>query len=515
MRAFESFAEEKNSAGLGITCSVFLASLFLRLFYLNFTCLLPEEAYYWQYARHLDIAYLDHPPMVALTIFLGTKVFGINEFGVRIGAVVWWMLSGVFVYLLSSEVFGRKTAHASLIVFSTLPYFFWTGFFETPDSPLLAFWAAALYFLYKTLITQSEKSWWGVGLCFGLGMLSKYSISILGLATLVYMIIDAKSRHHFLSFRPYVAAFAALMIFSPVLLWNFEHQWVSFAFQSSDRLSKPMEFSLHVLVLHVLAVLSPLGLWIFGKGCLALWHKESRFFFAAQREKNLFIWIFTLLPLLVFALFSLIHDVKINWTGPVFLAFIPYLGRSLELAVVQNHRSIERGWQWTIAILLIVYALFLQYVSFFLPGLPYLPNMYKFLTGSNIASQVLQLERQIERVRGQRPIVVGMDKHYLASQFGFYRERAKEENEILEETAGRNLFKRESLMYRFWTKPESLEGRNMILISRSPDDLSKDLLRPYFQSLGNMQDLQNQKGSYVVGRFYYRVGSGYREKRGK
>ena len=44
----------------------------LRLVYLGSVELLPEEAYYWNYSRHLDIGYLDHPPMVAWLIRLGT-----------------------------------------------------------------------------------------------------------------------------------------------------------------------------------------------------------------------------------------------------------------------------------------------------------------------------------------------------------------------------------------------------------------------------------------------------------
>ena len=42
---------------------------------------MPEETYYWNYSRHLDIGYLDHPPMVGWLIWLGTAVFG--DYGVR------------------------------------------------------------------------------------------------------------------------------------------------------------------------------------------------------------------------------------------------------------------------------------------------------------------------------------------------------------------------------------------------------------------------------------------------
>ena len=36
--------------------------LALRLFYLGLPDLLGQEAYYWNYAQHLDLSYLDHPP---------------------------------------------------------------------------------------------------------------------------------------------------------------------------------------------------------------------------------------------------------------------------------------------------------------------------------------------------------------------------------------------------------------------------------------------------------------------
>lgn len=59
----------------------------LRLTYLGSVELLPEETYYWNYSRHLDIGYLDHPPMVAWLIRLGTALFGQSQFGVRAGAL--------------------------------------------------------------------------------------------------------------------------------------------------------------------------------------------------------------------------------------------------------------------------------------------------------------------------------------------------------------------------------------------------------------------------------------------
>jgi dolichol-phosphate mannosyltransferase len=71
-------------AALGILAYV----VALRLIFMGTIDLLPEEAYYWNYAQHLDVGYLDHPPMVAWLIWLGTTVFGQTEFAVRAGAAL-------------------------------------------------------------------------------------------------------------------------------------------------------------------------------------------------------------------------------------------------------------------------------------------------------------------------------------------------------------------------------------------------------------------------------------------
>ena len=56
-------------------------AVLLRLIYLGTAELIPDEAYYWNYAQHMDLSFYDHPPMVAWLIWLGTAIFGNTEFG--------------------------------------------------------------------------------------------------------------------------------------------------------------------------------------------------------------------------------------------------------------------------------------------------------------------------------------------------------------------------------------------------------------------------------------------------
>jgi len=59
--------------------------VFLRLVSASLIDLSPQEAYYWNYARHPALSYFDHPPVVAWLISAGQFVLGKTELGVRIG----------------------------------------------------------------------------------------------------------------------------------------------------------------------------------------------------------------------------------------------------------------------------------------------------------------------------------------------------------------------------------------------------------------------------------------------
>ncbi len=51
-----------------LAAGLILYGFVLRLVYAGSVELMPEETYYWNYSRHLDFGYLDHPPMVAWLI---------------------------------------------------------------------------------------------------------------------------------------------------------------------------------------------------------------------------------------------------------------------------------------------------------------------------------------------------------------------------------------------------------------------------------------------------------------
>ena len=244
-----------RAAAIGLVVYAFA----LRLVYLGSAELLPEEAYYWNYSRHLDIGYLDHPPMVAWLIRLGTAVFGQTQFGVRLGALCCSVFTSIFTYRLTRNLYGERSALAALVLSQVLPFFFLTGLLMTPDAPLTAAWAASLYYLELAVVEGRSSAWWRVGFWLGIGFISKYTIGLLVPAAFLFMLWDRKSRQWFLRWQPYAAALLALAIFSPVIVWNARHDWASFAFQTSRRLAEAPRFALHKLIASALILITPTG----------------------------------------------------------------------------------------------------------------------------------------------------------------------------------------------------------------------------------------------------------------
>ena len=63
-------------------------------------------------------------------------------------------------------------------------------------------------------------------------MLSKYHAIFLPAGVVIYLLLDARRRRRrLLEPGPYIAVAAGLLVFSPVLIWNARHGWVSFLFQ--------------------------------------------------------------------------------------------------------------------------------------------------------------------------------------------------------------------------------------------------------------------------------------------
>ncbi len=493
------------------------AALFLlRAVYLPFPNLFPEEAYYWNYGQHLALGYLDHPPMVAWLIRLGGAVFGHGETGVRVFALACSLVTTLFAFRLTDLLYGRRAALMILLLVQGLPFFFLSGWIMTPDAPLTACWAGLLYFLARVFFAGSARAWWGVGICLGLGMLSKYTVALLGPATLIFLALDPGSRLWFRRALPYAAVALAILIFSPVIVWNATHHWASFAFQSTGRIHEPRHFAVQELLGAIALLLTPLGIFLVGqplftRGGAAAMPPDDQ---ATDRRRRLFARVFTLTPLAVFALFSLTHRVKLNWTGPLWLAVLPLVAARLSAAFAAPAPA-DRLIRWsalaTGALLGVGYLSLLQYLAFGLPGVGYTHRTELLPVGWPQLARTLESQANaLRHAQPARVLVVGLDRDFIASEAAFY---ASDPAQAVRTTTGAHLFGGISLMYAYWFPVKEQDGATLLLVSFDPKDLDSVRARRHCRPLGPVQTAWLQVNGKRVRPYYTQVGYQFRDER--
>lgn len=185
-----------------------------------------DEAYYWMYSKFMDWGYFDHPPMVALFIWLGDHIIH-NELGLRLVTI---LTSSTSIYLLWL-ILKKYTVNAWLfiLVVSGMLIIHMYGFTTTPDAPLF-FFTVVFYYLYQKYVEDDN---WILAILLGIVvaclLYSKYHAILLIGFTLASNIKLLQR----VTFWGIVAI--ALMLFIPHILWQVQHGLPSFNYHLHDR----------------------------------------------------------------------------------------------------------------------------------------------------------------------------------------------------------------------------------------------------------------------------------------
>lgn len=219
--------------------------LFLFLYFALLLAIAPinilsfDTYYYWDWSRHLALSYYDGSPMIAYFIKFATLLFGDNLFALSfVGIIVTAISCGIIYktarFFLSCEaswVAALSWLFSPLVTLDILKQ-------TTYDTPLTLFWVLTLYYTVKFIQTNKIKELYFIGISAGLMMLSKYTGIVLILSLLIFLLFSPY-RYIFKTRHFYFATILAIVIFSPVILWNYQNHWQSLIYQLTTHQLKP------------------------------------------------------------------------------------------------------------------------------------------------------------------------------------------------------------------------------------------------------------------------------------
>jgi 4-amino-4-deoxy-L-arabinose transferase-like glycosyltransferase len=207
------------------------AGTLLRLALAAAVPLTSDEAYYVDWARHLQPGYLDHPPAVAWLMAASLRLFGDHAVAVRLPAVLLQAITTLLAASLVRARAGERAALAAALLLQATPVFSIGAVLMTPDAPLALAWVGVLWSVERAL-ARDPRWFLAAGLLLGLGVLSKLSAGLLGLCVLAGLLASREGRALLSTPWPWAGAAVALLVASPFLAWNAARGWPSLAFQA-------------------------------------------------------------------------------------------------------------------------------------------------------------------------------------------------------------------------------------------------------------------------------------------
>jgi hypothetical protein len=351
-----------------VVVAVLAAGTLLRFLLAESTGLGVDESYAVAVARHFSLSYFDHPP---LHFWLAGAMARLahSESGnvVRFPFVICFAATTWLMYRIGARLFNERAgAVAALLLNVSAVFSVTTGGWVLPDGPLMMFMLASVAVIADILFADTPTSlpresavWparprmlrgsdtfrWAVAGAFaGVAMLSKYHGVFVLAGTFLFLLTSAPHRKWLATPGPYIGAAVACALFTPVLIWNSEHGWVSFLFQGGRAAGRGG--------LHFDSMLASIGgqaayvfPWIWVPLAVVLWGALR----AGPRDAAR--WFFLCLgigPIATFTLIALRGDPGLpHWEAPGYLMLFPVLGAAVAARLARGDKLAHRWIRWS------------------------------------------------------------------------------------------------------------------------------------------------------------------------
>lgn len=443
----------------------------------------PDEAQYWTWSKDLSWGYYSKPPGIAWQIWLGTLYLGDTELGVRFMSVVLAGFLPLLIYFLAWTCgLTPLTCFWAGVVMALSPLGVASSFFAITDGGMIFFWILACIAIAAALNENKTPHYWLVGLLIGLGALFKWNIYILWAFILCLFPFARQliNRHFF------VGVLISLIGLIPSILWNFNHDWVTFRHVFSTLFVPQAATAVHTgifngnfweflsaqmaLVSPILFILLLISFWMF---CKELRQMPPALSFCGAL-------CFSMLG--IFLIISIFKKMQGNWcvfaypTGIVFLCWFCC-------------ERVEKAYPWLKGGVLL--SIILCFLAFSLPALqktlpfstPYKINPFRHNLGWTVLKQDLA-----ESGFDPEKEFLFSDKYQMSSILSFYNQAQKRAYFLNLHGARKNQFS-------FWPgmKEEQLGKTGYFVVSENAPHLEqldeehiekyRALLSNYFQKI--------------------------------
>ena len=319
-----------------------------------------DESYAVAIARDFSLSYFDHPPLhYWIAGAVARLAHSESAPVVRLPFVLCFAGTTWFVFSIGRRLFGERAGLIGALLLNVSAVFsLSTGGWVLPDGPLMLLTTAAADQIAALLFSDEGRNpfatWLAAGLLTGLAMLSKYHGVFVLAGTAGFLATTPRFRAWFATPGPYVGTLVAFACFTPVIVWNSEHHWASFAFQGA-RAVPATGIHLGTFFANIAGQMAWVLPWIFIPLVASAWRALRA---GPKDERRWFLLALAGGPIVGFTLVSLRGDVGLpHWQAPGWLFVFPLLGAGVAERMERHEAGARRFLRWSVgsyAVLLFV-----------------------------------------------------------------------------------------------------------------------------------------------------------------
>jgi len=420
----------------------------------NITDLSTEEAQYWLWSKNLDLSYYSKPPLVAYMNAVSTFLLGDTEIGVRINAILIGFGIGLLVFFFVKDLFqDERLAFFSSVLITAVPIYQIGSYLFLTDAPLAFFWVITVYLFYLSVKRKEPSLWIWTGISAGLGFLAKFPMVLFLPPAVVYLFIF--HRNIFKEKWFYFSILTASVFTAPVVIWNIQHDFITFKHVFSLGGGSVKELTLGKSLTYIgeyiltqIGINSPFLFPFFAYGI----YKGFR---DRKKEEIFYLWIFPVFVFLIFLYLSRKKHIEANWSAFGYATL--YL---LGAYYIYNKKWFK---SFTVAFILSIWSIITLFYPFYLDRIglgklypPKVDPLHRLVGWEGLGKEVSRIIKQLDTDK----YFIFSESYHVASELAFYVEGNPQTYCVV--------INRRMNQFDLWRSAEQFEGKGYtgIYVSR-------------------------------------------------
>lgn len=239
-----------------------------------------DELYFLACARHLAAGYPDHAPLSVYITSFSSTLFGESLYAIRLFPAFAGAFKIVITGLIVKEFGGRHLATliACLAVLAAPVYLSIDNLLSMNAYEPIFWMGFALSYIWA-VNKKNPNCIILMGAFAGLGLMNKHSIVFFGAAFVLGLLLTTQ-RSLFARREIWIAGLAALVLFLPNLIWQYQNDWATLELlRNVQESGKNVVLAPHEFILQQILLMHPLTLpvWLAGIWFLLAGRNEKRF----------------------------------------------------------------------------------------------------------------------------------------------------------------------------------------------------------------------------------------------